>query len=672
MTAKVVTLQVGPGIQRDGTVFASVSYVDGKWVRFQYGRPRKIAGYNGAFLNASGISRGMIMSAENGLNYVISGYDNGIEQWTTDNDNGVGFGPTPVEPVGSVATIGITNQGTGYTNGTYTGVSIVTAAGTGCIVTVTVSSNLVFSVVVTSGGVNYVHNAAVTIPAASIGGTGSGFVGYIDDLTTYAPNPNTLWQFDIGYDAYGNGQNNLIAHPGQNLADISSSVNTRPLFGPFTGTTLSPVGVFTDTGTTTIGLPTVTFAATNVGIGAGVSVTGTGIPSGTTVVSAEEVGGIWTATLSANATASGTVVLTFDNNISVSGGIVMLFPYLFAYGNNGLIENCAAGDFNNWTSADSNKNNISSTKVVKGLPVRGGTTSPAGLFWTLDSVVRVTYAPTTVGNQTLYWRYDLITQQSSILSSQCVIEYDGIFYWVGTDRFLMYNGVVQEVENKQNFNYFFDNLNYVQRQKVWVSKVPRWGEIWWFFPSGDSEECNDAIIYNVREKVWYDAGKALGARRSAGVFTEVFRRPIWAGNYQNTTGKYTLWQHETGTNEVYTNQVNAIESSFETNIIGARMGLVGSVEQPGDNVWTRCERIEPDFVQTGAMEVTVLGKGYAEDTTQESAPYTFDPDTLKVDMREQYREMRMRFKSNTQNGDYFMGRVLLSIDTGDVRGTGNP
>jgi hypothetical protein len=661
MTAKVVTLQVGPGIQRDGTVFASVSYVDGKWVRFQYGRPRKIAGYNGAFLNASGISRGMIMSAENGLNYVISGYNNGIEQWTTDNDNGVGFGPTPVEPVGSVATVGITNQGSAYTNGTYTGVSIVTAAGTGCIVTVTVSSNLVFSVVVTSAGVNYVHNATVTIPAASIGGTGSGFVGYIDDLTTYAPNPNTLWQFDIGYDAYGNGQNNLIAHPGQNLADISSSVNTRPLFGPFTGTTLQPVGVFTDTGTTTIGLATVTFAAVNVGIGAGVSVTGTGIPSGTTVVSAEEVAGVWTATLSANATASGTVVLTFDNNISVSGGIVMLFPYLFAYGNNGLIENCAAGDFNNWTSADSNKNNISSTKVVKGLPVRGGTTSPAGLFWTLDSVVRVTYAPTTVGNQTLYWRYDLITQQSSIMSSQCVIEYDGIFYWVGSDRFLMYNGVVQEVENKQNNNYFFDNLNYVQRQKVWVSKVPRWGEIWWFFPSGDSEECNDAIIYNVREKVWYDAGQALGARRSAGVFTEVFRRPIWAGNVQNTAGKYTLWQHETGTNEV-----------FETNIIGSRMGLVGAVEQPGDNVWTRCERIEPDFVQNGDMEVIVLGKGYAEDTTQESAPYTFDPDTLKVDMREQYREMRMRFKSNTQNGDYFMGRVLLSIDTGDVRGTGNP
>ena len=672
MTAKVVTLQVGPGIQRDSTQFASVSYVDGKWVRFQYARPRKIGGYNGSFLDASGISRGMIMSADNGLNYVISGWSDGIEQWTTDNDDAVGFGPTPIEPIGPLATVQITNQGSLYTNGTYTNVPINAATGSGAVATVVVSSNLVFSVTITGGGTGYVHNEAVTINSASIGGTGSGFAGYASSLSTYSPNANTLWQFDIGYDALGNGQNNLIAHPGQNLHDISSTVNTRPMYGPFTGTTLSPVGVFTAIGTITSGSPTVTFTQTYAAMGAGMTVTGAGIPANTTIVSALEVAGVWTVTLSNNATASGAKLLTFDNNVSVSGGIVMLFPYLFVYGNNGLIKNCAAGDFNNWTSADSNENSVASTKVVKGLPVRGGTTSPAGLFWTLDSVVRVTYSPTTVGAATFYWKYDLITQQSSIMSSQCVIEYDGIFYWIGTDRFLMYNGVVQEVDNKQNNNYFFDNLNIAQRQKVWVSKVPRWGEIWWFFPSGNSEECNDAIIYNVREKCWYDAGQAIGARRSAGVFSEVFRKPIWGGNEQNNAGGYTLWQHETGTNEVYTNHVNAIDSFFETNVIGARAGLVGAVEQPGDNVWTRCERIEPDFVQTGEMDVVVTGKGYADENDTPSDPYTFDPTTLKIDMREQRREMRLRFRSNTQNGDYFMGRVLLSIDTGDVRGTGNP
>jgi hypothetical protein len=122
------------------------------------------------------------------------------------------------------------------------------------------------------------------------------------------------------------------------------------------------------------------------------------------------------------------------------------------------------------------------------------------------------------------------------MSSQSVIEYDGIYYWCGVDRFLLYNGTVQEIPNTFNQNYFFDNLNYDQRQKVYVSKVPRFGEIWWFYPRGTSEECNDAIVYNVREKVWYDAGEALGARRTAGYFSQVFHYPINAGSEINAEG----------------------------------------------------------------------------------------------------------------------------------------
>ena len=670
MAAKVVALQIKPGIQRDGTQFNAPTYVDGQWVRFQYGLPRKMGGYKGIFLNASGISRGMIMSASNGLNYLVSGYSGGLEQWVTDTDDGVGTGP-----------------------------------------------------------------AAFT-------------------LTGFSSNANNLWQMDIGYDSTGGGNNMLIAHPGLNLEEISNTVNTRPLFGAFTGTTLAPVGVFTASGTITATSNQMTFSTTILGVGPGVSVSGTGIPSGTTVVSAIITGGVYTATLSANATSSGTYTFTFDNNISVSGGIVMLYPYLFAYGNNGLIQNCAAGDFNNWTQGDANANNVSSTKVVKGLPLRGGTTSPAGLFWTLDSVVRVTYAPQSVGSINYYWKYDLITQQSSIMSSQCVIEYDGIFYWVGVDRFLMYNGVVQEVPNSQNQNWFFDNLNYTQRQKVWATKIPRWGEIWFFYPRGDATECTDAIVYNVREKTWYDAGQSPAATRSAGTFSEVFRFPVWGSNTSSgyevtsvtivnggtgyavndtitllggtgtpaaftvtsvvggvvsglsitsvgsytaalpgsalstsarppsggsgltvtvaTSQFYTLWQHETGTDQIYTDQVTAINSYFETPSLGSGTGLVGATQQPGDNVWTRCERVEPDFVQSGQMYVTVTGKGYADDNDITSDPYYFDPNTLKVDMREQRREMRLRFGSNTNGGNYFMGKVLLSIDTGDARSTGNP
>ena len=588
MTAKVIALRIPPGIQRDGTRFDSIIYVDGKWVRFQRGRPRKMGGYKGVFLDATGISRGMAMTAVNGFNYVVSGFSDNLEQWVTDSDDGVGSGPY-----------------------SYT----------------------------------------------------------LSDFTISADN---LWQFDIAYDSTGSNTNNLVAHPGQNLSYITSTINTPVLRGVFPGSTgsltMTKVGVFTASGGTVNLSPTFTLAAANVRVGAGQSITGAGIPVGTTVVSI-----LGTAvTMSAPATATATITATFDNNISVSGGCVVIHPYLFVYGNNGLIQNSSAGDFENWVAADANANNVATGKILKGLPIRGGSTSPSGLFWAADALIRVSFAPSTAGGVNYYWSYDLVSSQTSVMSSSGIIEYDGIFYWAGVDRFLSYNGVVQEIPNTINQNYFFDNLNLAQRQKVWATKVPRYGEIWWFYPKGDATECTDAIIYNVREQTWYDAGQALGARRSAGVFSEIFPKPIWAGNEVNSEGKYTLWQHESGVDQVYLTNVNAVQSYFETANLGTLGGLVGSSDQPGDNLWTRIERVEPDFIQNGEMTVTVTGRGYADDVDVESPPFPFKPTTLKVDMREQRREMRLRFESNTYNGDYQTGKILLSLTTGDVRSTGNP
>ena len=45
MTAKVFAIDTLPGIQRDGTYFDKNFYTNGRWVRFQRGRPRKILGY---------------------------------------------------------------------------------------------------------------------------------------------------------------------------------------------------------------------------------------------------------------------------------------------------------------------------------------------------------------------------------------------------------------------------------------------------------------------------------------------------------------------------------------------------------------------------------------------------------------------------------------------------
>ena len=659
MTKKVFSLDTKPGVQRDGTVFDKQFYNSGRWVRFQRGRPRKVGGYREIVNDLAGPSRGIYLNPQQNFNNVFSGYSGGL-QLLPINNSGIGSGITDMT------------------------------------------------------------------------------------LSGFTANANNLWQFDTFYDVSGSGNNLLLAHPGQNLVLIDNNVNTKVLGGDITGTSLAPIGVFTQVAATiTSGSANITLSTANVLIGAGQSVSGTGIPSGATVVSISTTALV----ISAPATANGSsITLTFDNNVSVSGGVVTLHPYVFVYGNDGLIRNCSAGNANDWVSADANEVSVATGKIVQGLPVRGGSNAPSGLFWSLDSLIRVSYIGG-AGTPPQFWRYDLISSQSSILSSQSVIEYDGVYYWCGVDRFLLYNGVVKEIPNTFNQNYFFDNLNYDAREKVWVTKVPRFGEIWWFYPRGNATECTDAVIYNVRENCWYDAGEAVGAQRSAGFFSQVFHYPISAdwnvnasggiltatitnagsaytdGTFNNTpltggagTGAtanitvaggivttvvinghginyvvgntlsaslaggagfvltvatlmnfVSLFQNEIGTDKVSGATALAIESYFETNDLG---WVAGGPSQPapvGDNRLLSLERVEPDFVQSGNLELYVTGRPYAQSSDTTSAAYVFGPSTGKIDMLEQRRELRLKFVSNVAGGDYQLGKIILNADLGDSR-----
>jgi hypothetical protein len=751
MVKKVFTIDTLPGVQRDGTIFDMNFYTDARWVRFQRGRPRKVGGYRAIVSNANGYSRGIYVNSVDGINSVFNGYNNGLEVVNI-NNLGIGAGINQFTFTGLVLTLNTLVGGTLYTNGTYTNVTLTGGSGSGAKATIVVAGATVTTVTLTAAGNGYAVGNTLSATAASIGGTGSGFsikVATIND--GFTESDLNLWQFDSTFDAQGSGNQLLLAHPGQNLAQIDQTTVTPVLAGNINGTTLSPLR---DTSGTT--------------------------PTG--------------------------------DIIEVAGGVVVLHPYVFVYGDNGLIKNCVAGDPFDWNGPDSNETNVASTKIVKGLPVRGGSNAPSGLFWSLDSLIRVSYAPTTVTiasvPQTFYWRYDIISSQSSIMSSQCVIEYDGIYYWIGVDRFLLYNGVVKEIKNTFNQNYFFDNLNYAQQQKVFVNKVPRFGEIWWFFPSGNSEECNDCIIYNVREDCWYDAGEALGARRTAGFFSQVFHYPINAGatlseqevifsasisttnasavitiapnnlvavgqqvvsasipsgalvslitpnaasptatgtsgastivvssatgivknqsvvgtgigvgaivttivgttitlsvvnssavsgtmsfsglsltlsanatatlvetaSFETVADQVILWQHEIGTDEVIDEEANAIESYFQTSDLGFVAGGPAQTAPVGDNFWVNLERVEPDFIQNGEMTFQVTGRPYAQSADVTSQEYPFDPSTGKIDMRQQRREIRLRFRSNVSGGNYEMGKVLLSVTLGDSRPFGN-
>lgn len=355
-------------------------------------------------------------------------------------------------------------------------------------------------------------------------------------------------------------------------------------------------------------------------------------------------------------------------SISVSGGIVALPPYLFAYGNDGYLAWSDKNDITNIGGAgsgDAGEARICANKVVKGIPIRGGSgNSPSGLFWSLDTLQRISFVGTASG----VFSNDTLATDISILSTNAVTDYDGIIYWPGVDRWLMYNGVVKEVENNLSLDFFYNNYNKAFPQKIFSFKVPRYGEIWTCFPMGDATECNWAIIQNVREGTWYDTPLTEGGR-SAGLSPKsTFPYPLLFGNNINSIDRYTLWQHEYGVDKVIGDQMLAIESFFETcNIDVMSEGLFANGWE-GRNKWTRVIRMEPDFVQSGDLEFTLKGRKFAMSPDDASKSYTYDGTTsFKIDSRKQYRQLRLRVTSNVVGGNFLMGEPVWELTEGDVR-----
>jgi hypothetical protein len=345
---------------------------------------------------------------------------------------------------------------------------------------------------------------------------------------------------------------------------------------------------------------------------------------------------------------------------AVSGGVVGLYPYVFVFGSDGYVAWNVANNPNDWDGAGSGEAYITAQKIVAALPLRAGPGSaPAGLFWSLDSLIRCTFT----GGTTVF-QFDTISAQSSILSSQSVIEYDGIFYWAGVDRFLSFNGVVREVPNQMNQNWFYDNLNFAQRQKVFAYKVPRFGEIWWCYPRGNATECTHAVIYNVRENTWYDTELPSGGR-SAGKFANIYQFPILTGVAVTTGGNYKVWQHEFGVDEVDGTALNSIPSFFET----ADISLLADQQKPTSRS-LRCTMVEPDFIQSGDMTCQITGRANARGPEVAGPPKVFvatpsTPQEQVVFFKETRREMRFKFQSNAVGGNYQMGQCIAHIEPSD-------
>lgn len=135
----------------------------------------------------------------------------------------------------------------------------------------------------------------------------------------------------------------------------------------------------------------------------------------------------------------------------------------------------------------------------------------------------------------------------SIVSPRAVSSAANITYWMGQDKFYAYTGRVETLPCTLR-NHVFNNLNYGQADQIICGTNEQWNEIWWFYPTGDSDYNNAYVVYNHLERIWYYGTMD----RTAWLDTPLRQNPQGANTSVTvdgstiTTGDGFLYNHENG------------------------------------------------------------------------------------------------------------------------------
>jgi hypothetical protein len=217
-----------------------------------------------------------------------------------------------------------------------------------------------------------------------------------------------------------------------------------------------------------------------------------------------------------------------------------------------------------------------------------------------------------------------------VISPKAVASVDAGVFWMGVRGFFVYAGGAVQAVPCEVGDYVFSDMNVDQRSKVSCMVNGTWNEIWWFYPSGGSTECDRYVAYDYAENLWMTGE----IDRTAGFDRGVFRRPMMI----DAAG--VVYEHEVG------HDYGAQTPYAETGPIS-----IGS----GDNIMNVVELI-PDERTQGDVTVKFMTRYYPNAAEAEHGPYSMSAPTS---VRFQGRQVRMRVEGNTAS-DWRVG--IMRID----------
>jgi hypothetical protein len=152
------------------------------------------------------------------------------------------------------------------------------------------------------------------------------------------------------------------------------------------------------------------------------------------------------------------------------------------------------------------------------------------------------------------WAPQLLGDSVSIISPNAATLASGVVYWMGVDKFYVYDGRVQTLSCDLR-RFIFQDINLEQTEQIFCGTNEGFNEAWWFYPSAGSTLVDRYVIYNYLEKIWYYGTMSRSAWLDSGL-----RSYPLAAIYDPATSTGNLVNHESGLNDNATGTTAAISS----------------------------------------------------------------------------------------------------------------
>ena len=192
------------------------------------------------------------------------------------------------------------------------------------------------------------------------------------------------------------------------------------------------------------------------------------------------------------------------------------------------------------------------SKIVRAMPTRQEI-----LVWTDTNLYTLQFLGTTD-----VFGLQEYADNISVMSPRSMASAANITYWMGQDKFYAYTGRVETLPCTLR-DHVFNNINLNQSDQVICGTNEQWNEIWWFYPTADSDYNNAYVIYNHLERIWYYGS----LDRTAWLDTPLRHWPQAANTAVTTNGATTtlgsgyIYNHEDGIDDDGAPMESYIQSS---------------------------------------------------------------------------------------------------------------